>query len=289
MRGSERFRLRRTPSVLIWIVGAFSVAVWLAVTIANLPWPPLVARGAVPSLSDLYAGLGVLVSIFGFGLVGLTVASQQREADTKRAEDHFFQLLGIWHEASLSVEYGGDKARKAFLGIELTFIERFLGWTGRGGLASKDDLHSEAQIVEEFRLFYELEIGAPLAHILRMMQQLVLLVEQSPLTTEAKKGLVRVFGSILSDPELHLLLYYGLSDYANELRPLIDKYELLFPLCLKPEDLIPPEISYYKATYERCRALGKLKTLPPAHVEPGPLGTARDAGLSDNRPVAVPR
>ena len=68
---------------------------------------------------------------------------------------------------------------------------------------------------------------------------------------QMREELVRLFKSQLSDPEMHLLLYYGLSHFADaaNLKHLLIKYRVLDALLQKGPEYIwhrIPEISYYE-------------------------------------------
>jgi hypothetical protein len=66
--------------------------------------------------------------------------------------------------------------------------------------------------------------------------------------------IIGVYRSALSDPELHLMLYYGLSRRAPSwYRGLIEKYGLLNGLLLKEKPFVLnriPEIQRHPKTYE---------------------------------------
>ena len=72
---------------------------------------------------------------------------------------------------------------------------------------------------------------------------------------EAIQELAGAFRALMSDPELHFLLYWGLSERSNsECHRLIDKCFLLEGLIDKPAFTITgrvPELAYYKETYAK--------------------------------------
>jgi hypothetical protein len=111
-------------------------------------------------------------------------------------------------------------------------------------------------IQEEFRGFYEKQIGAILGHVFRLQATILSYIDSSFDATRSddkdlQEQLVRLYKAQLSDPEMHLLLYYGLSHFAEttNLKQLLTKYRVFEALLDKGPKYIwhrIPEISYFE-------------------------------------------
>jgi hypothetical protein len=117
-------------------------------------------------------------------------------------------------------------------------------------------------IASEFSKLHEYRIGGQLGHVLRIVGEIIELIEDALQEKTISQGdserLIRTFRSLLSDPELHLILYWGLSDRVTDrCRELIDEWNLLQGLIYKDLDIIHlriPELQYYPKSYARCIA-----------------------------------
>jgi hypothetical protein len=106
-----------------------------------------------------------------------------------------------------------------------------------------------------FREFYENQIGAILGHVFRIQSSILSYIDTNFDATsdhhhELQSQLIRLYKAQLSDPEMHLLLYYGLSHFADgsDLPQLLTKYRVFDALLDKGPEYIwhrIPEISYY--------------------------------------------
>ncbi len=111
-------------------------------------------------------------------------------------------------------------------------------------------------IRDGFREFYEKRIGAILGHVFRLQVAILAYIDTSfdafrDDDRELQSQLVRLYKSQLSDPEMHLLLYYGLSHFADgtDLKFLLTKYRVFDTLLHKGPEYIwhrIPEIHYYE-------------------------------------------
>lgn len=113
-------------------------------------------------------------------------------------------------------------------------------------------------IRDGFRECYEKRIGAILGHVFRLQSTILAYIDTSFDTArnddrELQIQLVRLYKAQLSDPEMHLLLYYGLSHFADgtDLKRLLIKYRVFDALLDKGPEYIwhrIPEISYFEST-----------------------------------------
>ncbi|MBL8818720.1 MAG: hypothetical protein JNL58_22015 [Planctomyces sp.] len=111
-------------------------------------------------------------------------------------------------------------------------------------------------IRDGFREFYEKRIGAILGHVFRLQSTILAYIDTSfdaarDDDKELQTQLVRLYNAQLSDPEMHLLLYYGLSHFADgtDLKHLLTKYRVFDALLDKGPEYIwhrIPEISYFE-------------------------------------------
>jgi len=95
-----------------------------------------------------------------------------------------------------------------------------------------------------------------MGHVFRVQYELVKYVDtefnNQTITEKTATRLIHGYRALLSDPELHLLLYYGLSSFAPpDFRDLIDKYGLLYGLLDKNPRFVCyriPELCFYPET-----------------------------------------
>jgi hypothetical protein len=78
--------------------------------------------------------------------------------------------------------------------------------------------------------------------------------DQTVLDPKEKHSLIRLLRAHLSEPELNLLFWSGLSEYAIKFRPLIDEYDLLQNFLYT--GVAADEIRNYPMTYQRRLAAG---------------------------------
>ena len=85
-------------------------------------------------------------------------------------------------------------------------------------------------VAEIFTRFHERRIGATMGHIFRTQIEIARFVEyerdvSKSIDSKAAEMLLKAFRVMLSEPEMHLLIYYGLRDEKdNTLVKLIDRY-----------------------------------------------------------------
>ena len=110
-------------------------------------------------------------------------------------------------------------------------------------------------IQRTFYSFMEEQAGAAILHCLRMQAEILKYIDSLDAESAVKQKYAALFASQLSDPELHLLLYYGLSDYAapSRLMTILKEYQVFRPLCQKSPKFIwhrIPELTYYHSEQE---------------------------------------
>lgn len=113
-------------------------------------------------------------------------------------------------------------------------------------------------IKEDFSRFHEVRAGGQLGHYFRVLKELLQRITDATTVYGFSKAeveeLSRSFRVLLSDPELHLLLYWGLSERScmNSFLQ-IDRLFLLEGLVEKSAASIMlriPELAYYPETYK---------------------------------------
>jgi hypothetical protein len=102
-----------------------------------------------------------------------------------------------------------------------------------------------------FRQFYEDAVGAPLGNVFRLQGAILRYIDTPSIPDTQRKQHAELFKAQITDPELHLLLYYALSDLAggDDLRQIMVRYNILEALWRKKPEFIwhrIPEISYFE-------------------------------------------
>jgi|GEM_PF-2931305 len=108
-------------------------------------------------------------------------------------------------------------------------------------------------IAKQFNRFYEECAGAPLGNVFRLQAAILRYIDTPSIPEIQRKQHAELFKAQITDPELHLLLYYALSDLAggDELRRIMVEYKILESLDRKKPEFIwhrIPEISYFEDT-----------------------------------------
>jgi hypothetical protein len=206
---------------------------------------------------DTFGAINSVFAGFAFVAILVTIAIQNERDRNEKVKDRYSQLLAGWQRALDQI------SKDQLLDYEKSFIYSYLlanePFAGR-----RPKLRDEVE--RAFDCFYESVVGARLGHVFRLMLEVPRVVDASPeLSDEEKQSLIHLFRGFLSDPELHLLLYLGLSRFAtpND-HELIERYELLDGLTQKPfRDTDPPrvltaariaEIVYYPRTWAKWKA-----------------------------------
>lgn len=123
----------------------------------------------------------------------------------------------------------------------------------RPRLSGEFDPLDDIDVAQRFNVFFERRIGAYYGHILRVQMDIVRFIERERdngiLDAKTSEDLTQTFRVMLSDPEMHLLLYYGLRNGKSSGDvELIDRNHLLFGLLTKAPTFVIhriPELAYY--------------------------------------------
>jgi len=224
---------------------------------------------------DWFGSLNVLVSGVGVLFVGATLWNQQQHslkqditAKDDRAKDRFHSLLNIYHRVLRQHSY------KQLLQWEKDLILIHLQSPGYEVRKPK----SLEEVGSIFDSFYE-NNGVELGHIFRMQIEIVRLIDShygrdssgGRILSPDGQELMSIFKAVLSDPELHLLVYLGLSYFVDtKFRTLIDDHGILDGLTNKPQNKMEgsqavntmfriAEIAYYPKTNGKWMA-NRLQT-----------------------------
>ena len=113
-------------------------------------------------------------------------------------------------------------------------------------------LRLERQVIaEQFHRFYEECAGAPLGNVFRLQAAILRYIDNPSIPEQQRIQHAELFKAQISDPELHLLLYYALSDIPRDnLRDIMSRYNILEALWRKKPQFIwhrIPEISYFES------------------------------------------
>ena len=260
--------------VLLWWQGAAIASIahraWAAHVQATQPSP--IGDGATATskshlaFGDTYTAIGTLFAGLAFAAVAWTLFRQHQQLNQARAREEFFQLLNIWQNATHVIKYADAQGNQGFLSAENELLGEYgrekgkpnsePKFTDRKFLLGKAREKQEKgclleidMIVELYKVFYEQYVGGSLAYIFRIQYQILKIIHSSGLPKAMRDDLAGIYRSMLSDPELHLLMYFALSSYApKDYRELICQYELLDNLLFKEKDVIDdriPEIQYF--------------------------------------------
>ena len=122
------------------------------------------------------------------------------------------------------------------------------------------ELRLNRQVINAaFNQFYEERAGAALGNVFRLQAAILRYIDNQSIPEPQREQHAKLFKAQITDPELHLLLYYALSDLAgdedsaadNSLRQIMMRYKILEALKRKKPEFIwhrIPEISYFEDT-----------------------------------------
>ena len=272
--------------VLLWwqgvVFASFAQRAWAAHVQATKGSPS--GTGATTtskphvSFGDTYTAIGALFAGLAFAAVAWTLFRQHQQMNQARLREQFFQLLNAWQSASRDIRYNGKQGNDRFLRAENDLLGAYDGnnakFCNRGQLLGKARDQQEGplpvdQIVKTYRQFYEHYVGGSLVYIFRLQYQILKTIHSSGLPQAMRRDLAAIYRSMLSDPELHLLLYFSLSSYApKDYCELISQYELLDSLLFKEERFIAdriPEIQHFRlyGDWRNRRRQLMDSTIPP--------------------------
>jgi hypothetical protein len=242
--------------VLIW--GAFLGGFFCLMH----PWPTIQHPNWDLPMPGYFAAVNALFSALAFGAVFWNLWNQRVD----RLQSRFALLLTVYNAAVRDVKWNGLEGIDALVGLENTLLGEVdaqgnLNPQKRGkylGKLQTDTRQDDAEVQAQLESFFELEAGAPMAHLFRMQYQLIHMVSDAVkskiVNRKRASEILDVYQSGLSDPELHLMLYYGISKRAPKgYLELIGDYGLLNGLMLKEKPFILyriPEIKKYPKTYQ---------------------------------------
>ena len=155
------------------------------------------------------------------------LSNQKSDEEVERTERTFFELIKLHHElvnGSTLRRNGGSymHGRRCF-----TEAKRQLGI--EFGKVAGIETYSTAK--ETYENFYDKHHNTTLGHYFRNLYHIVSYVDRSALDIKSKRRLIKFLRAQLSNPELELLFYNGVSMYGTEsFFPLIVKYAFIEPL-----------------------------------------------------------
>jgi len=270
LRYASAFALMILPFIvvtLLWwqgvIVADLAYRQWAAHVQLGQTTPaasvPLATPGSDLSFAETYGAVSALFAGLAFAAVAWNLIRQQREITHGRIREQFFQLLNAWQSATRDIRYNCKQGNEALLRAENDLLGAYAGVTGTFSQtgqffgkhrAQAHGAYSIGKIVKVYKEFYEKRIGGSLAYIFRVQYQILKTVHGSALPKRMRGELADVYRSMLSDPELHLLLYFSLSSYAaKDYADLISQYRILDSLLYKEERFIAdriPEIQHFR-------------------------------------------
>jgi hypothetical protein len=199
----------------------------------SLSWEEAGAFGdSFGAFNALFSGLGFVLVVVALLIQQRELREQQRQIQTQQFEHSFFELLKLHHEI-----VGNYKAYIAMFGKE---------FYGRDGFqrvraliqekAPSPPMNDTTQ--QAFDAFFQSICLSPscyLGHYFRNLYQIVRFVEDAEMGDKDQRRYAAILKAQLSDDELALLFYDGLSDYGRmTFKPLLEKYHFF-------EDLLPAE------------------------------------------------
>jgi len=195
--------------------------------------------------SFLQGAAASLWSLAAFMLVYAALVEQQlqrlldeREQHRDRLQGTFFQLLSFQSEIVRSfyikhVKYPQQKLEE-FHGVAC-FIKWCSilqsSWGTKRHAKQSEDISIAIEAYDESYPYWQSDLG----HYFRNLYHIFRLVDESVLDVKEKEKISRIGRAQLSNFELVLLFYNGLSEKGAKFKPLIEKYKLLDNL---PESLL---------------------------------------------------
>jgi hypothetical protein len=160
-----------------------------------------------------------------------SIAAQNSHTEKKSFEDTFFQMIGLFDRVVSQIDLRDSQAQayvtaqgRDTFSIFVTRLERIF---------DKERAASSRQsLLLAYEKFYQKE-NKELGHYFRLLYNIMKFIDKS--SVEDKVFYANVLRAMLSDKEVALLFYNGLSPHGHEFKPLIEKYRLLKHL--KREDI----------------------------------------------------
>jgi uncharacterized membrane protein len=213
------------------------------------------------AVNALFTGLAIIAVVVDICYQRQQVADQRQEKSDRDTSDHleaverrFFQLLGSWQAA-----VGSLRTTYPLSPINTEHYE------GREVLARlKDDLIQKLNrappiavgnrvlVGERYESFYNEECDL-LGHYFRLLYHLLKFIAESGIPPQEQIFYTRIIRAHLSNSELVLIFYNGISKHGVEkLFPLVDKYDLLQNI--NREKLRSPEdVKFYQSLSNQSR------------------------------------
>lgn len=247
---------------------AVVVATW---AIGGLILYPLQDRGTIGDMfgavNALFSGLAFACLIYTVWLQRIELQLQRRELTLTRTElegqklqlaaqnetlrkqnfeDTFFQLLRMHNDILNAIDLvGGDKTtthgRDCFAVFSRRYYKTLVRY--RGAHPNEPELESIRGAYREFFAEHQGELG----HYFRSLYNIVKFVKHS--SVEDKRLYTNLIRAQLSNQELLLLFYNGLSEYGSEkFKPLIEEFGLLKSLPREALVNQKAEVSLYETS-----------------------------------------
>ena len=166
-----------------------------------------------------------------------------QNAETKKQifENTFFQLLRLFTDVTAALKVGDGANPAAYLGKDIfDNLENQLARTAKGLRATFGSPPSTLDIYHQLYMQRQNELG----HYFRTLYNILKFVDHAKIDNQ--KFYTNIVRAQLSNSELHLLLYNGLSNFgAERLKPLLERYEFFDNL---PVDRVmyPDVLSQYE-------------------------------------------
>jgi len=258
---------RFSPFIFLLVAALAIMTIWWkAVFVVEFAHYHFDAVESKPHLlfTETYTALSALFAGLAFAAVAWNLIIQQRQITYGRVKEQFFQLLHTWKAETRDILYKDDQGNEkrgndALLRAENDLLGEYNGDRRRFSNPGKffGKMHDEGagatkrlDVKRTYRSFYEEKLGA-IAYLFRLQYQILKTIDASPLSRSKRIELADVYRSMLSDPELHLLVYFALSSYApKDYCNLICEYRLLDNLLYKEVQFIAdriPEIELFPA------------------------------------------
>jgi hypothetical protein len=215
------------------------------------------AFGLAAALFSAMAILGVVIAIviqsnelkqqaFEVKQTVLALRDQRSAMARQEVEHHFFQLLGALRQVVADTTFigiAGARAdgRAAFAAmLESLKAGSNAAPSGRAQQTPVPaaDYSRLQQVSRDYRAWYDKQASDQLGHYFRLLYHTVLYVHDQRLTHLERQHYTRLVRAHLSDPELVLLCYNGLTPGLGfeGFYPLIERYHLLANV--SPQDLL---------------------------------------------------
>ncbi len=243
-------------TLLFGIVGSIAVAYfWTALFPRLIPARATTQPAPAIGVGEQFEVLTAIFTLVAFVGVIATLLFQWSETEGQRMEaardqvrGEAFQLMGAWQTIVHNTMLSDADGRQAFnlLNIRLSSV---LFNDEHGGKKALRPALSRNDIEKFYRGFYQGEVSAALGNYFRFLYHIIRYVKRSQLDSEDKKDLVRLVRAHLSDPELNLLFWNGLTTYAGQMYGLIEEFDLLQNFSFT--GILEAEMKLYPRTYER--------------------------------------